>query len=401
MAKFNSSTRGTTLVDDEQDDAYLRPAAPSSPVAKKRVRRVAADDRMSDRLLDKAADNLGQRGDEDEPFLRTRRRVPIKKGILPEWTRTRWGRIALAGAALAVMVGGVALVLSVQHFFEKDPRFRIDSAASIQTVGNSQLTREDLLSVFGEDLGRNIFYVPLALRRSELEQIPWVQQATVMRLLPNELRVSVTERTPIAFVRVGDKVKLVDGDGVILDMPAAMISARHFSFPVVTGIRPKDPLSARKPRMQIYQKFLADLNASGEKLSEQLSEIDLSDAEDVRATIPAQGSDLLLHFGDEKFLARYRVYQSHLKDWETQYPHLASVDLRYDEQVVLTMADGKSADAANNHANLTAAPDADPGAALSADVPKPAAKPVGKSAAAKKHLAAAMAAKHHKKKAQR
>lgn len=394
MAKFDSSTRGSTFVDDEQDDAYLRPAAPSSPVAKKRVRRAVADDRMSDRLLDKAAVNLGQRGDEDEPFLRTRRRVPIKKGILPEWTRTRWGRIVLASASLAVLAGGVALGMSIRNFLENDPRFRIDSAASIQTVGNSQLTREDLLSVFGEDLGRNIFYVPLAQRRAELEQIPWVQQATVMRLLPNELRVAVVERTPIAFVRVGDKVQLVDADGVILDMPPAMMAARHFSFPVVTGIRPGDPLSARRQRMQIYQKFLADLDASGEKLSEQLSEIDLSDAEDVRATIPAQGSDLLLHFGDEKFLARYRVYQSHLKDWETQYPHLASVDLRYDGQVVLKMADGKSADTVNNNANLTAAPEAASGAvAPASDAPKP----VGKSAAAKRHLAAAMAAKHHRK----
>jgi cell division protein FtsQ len=396
VAKFDSSTRGTTFVDDEQDDAYLRPAAPSSPVAKKRVRRAVADDRMSDRLLDKAADNLG-RSDEDEPFLRTRRRVPIKKGILPEWTRSRWGRIVLAGAALAVLAGGVAVGISIKHFVDEDPRFRIDSAASIQTVGNSQLTREDLLSVFGEDLGRNIFYVPLTQRRKELEQIPWVQNATVMRLLPNELRVAVVERTPIAFVRVGDKVQLVDADGVILDMPAAMMAARHFSFPVVTGIRPGDPLSTRKPRMTIYQKFLADLDASGEKLSEQLSEIDLSDAEDVRATIPAQGSDLLLHFGDEKFLARYRVYQSHLKDWETQYPHLASVDLRYDGQVVLKMADGKSADAVNNNANLTAAPDAAPVADAAKPTTTPAAKPVGKSAAAKKHLAAVMAAKHHRK----
>jgi cell division protein FtsQ len=333
--------------------------------------------------VDKAAEGVGQRPDEDEPFLRTRRRVPIKKGILPTWTKTRWGRVVLVGAALVVVAGGVALVLSVRNFLENDPRFRIDSASSVQTVGNSQLTRADLLSVFGSDIGRNIFYVPLAARRSELEEIPWVQHATVMRLLPNELRVTVTERTPIAFVRVGDQVKLVDADGVILDMPPAMMAAKHFSFPVVTGIRPNDPLSARKPRMRMYQKFVAELDASGEKLSEQLSEIDLSDPEDVRATVPAKGSDLLLHFGEENFLPRFRVYQSHLNEWEQQYPRLAAVDLRYDGQVVLKMADGKAADGTNP------AP-----ASNAADGSAPAA---GKSAAAKKHLAAAIAAKRAKK----
>jgi cell division protein FtsQ len=371
------STRGSAFVEDDEDDAYLRPASSSRSAAAPSTRTRGAKN-SGDRLVDKAAEGIGQRLEEDEPFLRTRRRVPVKKGILPLWTKTRWGRMVLVGAVLVAVTSGVALALSVRNFLENDPRFRIDTASSIQTLGNSQLTRADLLSVFGSDIGRNIFFVPLSARRSELEQIPWVQHATVMRLLPNELRVAVTERTPIAFVRVGDQVKLVDADGVILDMPPAMVAARHFSFPVVTGIRPNDPLSARKPRMAMYQKFVAALDAGGEKLSEQMSEIDLSDPEDVRATVPAKGSDLLLHFGEENFLPRYRVYQSHLNEWEQQYPRLAAVDLRYDGQVVLKMADGKAADGANP-------------APVSADAsPAPAKEaPVAKSTPTVKHPAAA------------
>jgi cell division protein FtsQ len=394
VAKNDSySTRGSAYVDDDADDAYLRPAQPSAAPSSSRARgsrgaeRDASRGQAADRLLDKAAEGLGQRVDDDEPFLRTRRRVPVKKGLLPLWTRTRWGRVALAGAAVAVLAGGVALVFTVKSFFEHDPRFRIDTASSIQTVGNSQLSRTDLLSVFGSDIGRNLFYVPLVQRRAELEQIPWVQHATVMRLLPNELRVAVTERTPIAFVRVGDQVKLVDAEGVILDMPPAMMAARHFSFPVVTGIHPGDLLSARKPRMQMYQKFLAELDASGEKLSEQMSEIDLSDPEDVRATVPAKSTDLLLHFGEQNFLARYRVYQSHLSEWEQQYPRLAAVDLRYDGQVVLKMADGKTGDgkAADTPAASPAPGKADASAAK--PVSKAAPKAGAKSIAAKKRAA--------------
>jgi cell division protein FtsQ len=381
------STRGSAFVDDDADDAFLR--SPKSSAASPSSRARAPRDAAADRLVDKAAEGVGQRLEEDEPFLRTRRRVPVKKGILPAWTKTRWGRSVLAGAALSVVAGGVALVLSVRNFLEHDPRFRIDSASAIQTMGNSQLTRADLLSVFGSDIGRNVFFVPLSMRRTELERIPWVAHATVMRLMPNEMRVAVTERTPIAFVRVGDQVKLVDADGVILDMPPAMIAAKHFSFPVVTGIRPNDPLSTRTPRMRMYQKFVAELDASGEKLSEQMSEIDLSDPEDVRATVPAKSTDLLLHFGEENFLARYRVYQSHLNEWEQQYPRLGSVDLRYDGQVVLKMADGKPADGSGSAAPSTTGntPAAAPAAA----------KPAGKSAAAKRHLAAVIAAKRAQK----
>jgi len=334
VAKTEANTsRGTSLVDD--DEAFLRPASARQPSSGDKDR-----DSAVDRIAAKAVDNVGE-----DAFLRTRRRIPVRKGILPDWTKTRWGRIVLLLSMLAVAAGVVWVVIAVRDFLDRDPRFRIDSSASIQTVGNSQLTREDLLSVFGSDIGRNVFFIPLATRRSELEQIPWVEHATVMRLLPNQLRVAVVERTPIAFVRIGDQVKLVDAAGVILSMTPAMMAARHFSFPVVTGINPHDVLSVRAPRMRLYQRFIADLDSGGEKISSNLSEIDLSDPEDVRATIPAGATDMLLHFGDEKFLTRYQTYTLHLAEWKQQYPHLASVDLRYDTQVVLKMADGRAADA--------------------------------------------------------
>jgi cell division protein FtsQ len=148
----------------------------------------------------------------------------------------------------------------------------------------------------------------------------------------------------VAFIRLGDQIKLIDGAGVILGMPPAMMAARHFSFPVVSGISQKDPLLTRAARMQLYQKFVTALDSSGEHLSANLSEVNLSDPEDVRVTLPAKSSDLLLHFGDTNFLARYRIYQSHMNEWEQQYPQLASVDLRYDSEVVLTMASGAPAD---------------------------------------------------------
>jgi cell division protein FtsQ len=338
-----SSLAGTSLVSDDDlddhDEAFLRPSATRS-----RPNREAGDrESASDRLTAKAVDSVGDNGPtarDDQPFLRTRRRPPVRQGILPAWVRTRWGRIVAGAAALTVAGGVVWTILAIRNFLDSDPRFRIDTAASIQTIGNSQLTREDLLSVFGADMGRNVFFIPLSTRRAELERIPWVEHATVMRILPNQLRVAVRERTPIAFVRLGDQVKLVDAAGVILDMPPAMIAARHFSFPVVTGINPTDPLSVRTPRMRLYERFIADLDSGGQKISSDLSEIDLSDPEDVRASLPAGATDMLLHFGDEKFLARYHTYLSHLAEWQQQYPRLASVDLRYDSQVVLKMADG-------------------------------------------------------------
>lgn len=364
VAKTDSSkSRGAALVDDEPE--LLRAASSS----RSRVEKEFLPEGFTERYPARRTGDIVN-------DVKVRRRLPVKKGVLPAWVKTRWGRIAAIALVLVVAATVVAGLMAIRSFFEHDPRFRVDTSDSIQTMGNSQLTREELLSVFGSDIGRNIFYVPLAERRHELEQIPWVEHATVMRILPNQLRVAVRERTPVAFVRVGDQVKLVDAAGVILEMPPAMVAARHFSFPVVTGIKPGDAPEQRAQRMALYEKFVSALDAGGEHLSANLSEVDLSDPEDVRVTVPMKSSDLLLHFGDTNFMARYRIYQSHLSEWEQQYPQLATVDLRYDSEVVLKMASGA---AASNGNALTAAP----AAAAKAASPAPA-----KTVVAKKHAAA-------------
>jgi cell division protein FtsQ len=329
VAKTSANSGGATLLDEPRTGFYRPAGDPETDARLPRADRSASD---------------GEDG-ADEPFLRARRRVPVRRGLLPPWARTRWGRIGLIAGGLAVVGLCVGTVVATRNFLDHDPRFRIDSSASIQTVGNSQLTRDDLLSVFGSDIGRNLFYVPLSQRRAELERFSWVEHATVMRVLPNQLRVSVTERTPIAFVQVHGKIALADGAGVILDMTPQEIAAKHFSFPVVSGINPNDPLSVRGARMELYQRFLHELDGSGEKISAQLSEVDLSDPEDVRATVPANGTDLQLQFGQDDFLARWRNYEAHVGQWRAQYPKLAAVDLRYEHEVVLKMTPDPAATA--------------------------------------------------------
>jgi cell division protein FtsQ len=226
----------------------------------------------------------------------------------------------------------------LKSFLERDNRFRIAGAANIQASGLTEVTRAEMLPVFGEDIGRNIFFVPLAERRRQLEQIPWIEHATVMRLLPDQIRVSIVERQPVAFVRQGDQVGLVDANGVLLSMPAAMMAQHHFSFPVLTGIAPQDSPAAAKTRMGLYQRLLAELDSNGKHLSEQISEIDLTDPEDARVLMSEQGGDVMAHMGEDHFLDRYLRYRAHIAEWRQQYPKLASVDLRYEQQAVLQMS---------------------------------------------------------------
>jgi cell division protein FtsQ len=251
-----------------------------------------------------------------------------------------WGRVFLGLGALVVLGGLATGAFLLQTYLERDARFRIAGAGNIEATGLTEVSRAEMLPVFGEDIGRNIFFVPLGERRKQLEAIPWVERATVMRLLPDQIRVSVVERQPVAFTRQGQQIGLVDASGVLLTMPAATMAQHHYSFPVVTGVDPRDPSAGRKGRMAVYGRLLAELDANGQHLSEEISEIDLTDPEDARVLMPEQGADILAHFGEDRFLERYQRYKAHIAEWRQQYPRLAAVDLRYDQQVVLEMAHG-------------------------------------------------------------
>jgi cell division protein FtsQ len=279
--------------------------------------------------------------DEDNPRPRFRPRSNFDEPRGPWYRpRSKSGRIFLGLGAVLVLGSVTTCAMVLKRSLERDARYRIAGTGNIEAAGLSEVSRAQMLPVFGEDIGRNIFFVPLDLRRRQLEQISWVKRATVMRLLPDQIRVSIIERQPVAFTRVGNHVGLVDADGVLLSMSAASMARHHYSFPVITGINSGDPSDARRARMAVYMRMMSDLDSTGQHYSEQISEIDLTDPEDARILMPEQGSDILAHFGEDHFLERYQRYKTHIAEWRQQYPHLASVDLRYDQQVVLDMASG-------------------------------------------------------------
>ncbi len=303
------------------------------------------------------------------------------RGRFDALRRSLPGRIVLGLSVLLVFAAAVIGVAAARYSVLHDPRFLLSTSDDIAVEGNAHLTRDQVLSVFGGDLERNIFRMSLAERRADLERLPWVQHATVMRLLPDHVRVEIRERVPVAFVRQGTQIGLVDASGVLLDMPAEDAGDPRYSFPVLTGIEAADPLSTRAARIDIYRQFMKALDSGGEKLSNSISEVDVSNPEDVKALVTNNGSDILVHFGDSDFLARYNEFESHLPQWKQQYPKLASADMRYEGQIVLEMQPGAPAPTGETAASPAPAP-ATNVAAVEAPavkpVPKPAAKAVSK-----------------------
>ena len=69
-----------------------------------------------------------------------------------------------------------------------------------------------------------------------------------MRFVPNRLKVEIVERTPVAFARVGPSIVLIDAGGTLMELPPK----HKYSFPVILGMNPGEPLSTRAPRMKVY-----------------------------------------------------------------------------------------------------------------------------------------------------
>jgi len=281
------------------------------------------DELEDQRLLDLDAE-------QESPFLRAQKRVSVRRGALPK--KAAAGLTWLVIAAAAVFLGGL-LVAAVYHYGEHSWRFRVESSDNIEIAGLHSVTRQQVMEVMGGDIGRNIFFIPLAERQKQLEQIAWVESASVMRFVPNRMRIEIHERTPVAFARVGSKILLIDAGGTLMDLPIS--GKKKHSFPVILGMNSNEPHSSREARMKVYNELTKQLDSGGAHYTQDLSEVDLSDADDVKVMANDPGGPVLVHLGSSEFLDRYKIFVSHVREWRQQFAKLDSVDLRYDNQIVV------------------------------------------------------------------
>lgn len=289
---------------------------------------------------------------DDEPrYLRRQKPVEVRKKGFGRSLRESW-RVWLRRGALAA-VGGAAL-FAVARFFLFSPAVILAAPEQVEVTGNRYVSREAVVNLFAPDQGRSILRVPLEARRQALERIAWVGEARVMRILPNRLRVDLVERQPVAFLRSGGELALIDASGVILERPAR----GNFHFPVITGLSEAMPRPECERRMKLFMEFMEETEKVRAGANEHLSEADLSDAADLRATLvglPAMPAGLpatpaglpdvaaasagpqtvLVHFGAADFGGKFRLLLDNYSQWSTAAGRVESIDLRFRGQVVV------------------------------------------------------------------
>jgi cell division protein FtsQ len=197
--------------------------------------------------------------------------------------------------------------------------------------------KEEIQKLFAHDRNLSVIRVPLDTRRGQIQELPWVEEASVERILPNHLRVEITERTPVAFFRNGAELTLIDAHGVLLDRP----EGEDFHFPIVTGLSESMSREEREKRMQTYQEFSKAIELVRPGSSDNLSELDLGNPRDLRAVLTGLGAGkdaqaITVHFGQTDFTNKYRILVENFTQWQANAGvPVHSIDLQYSRQVVV------------------------------------------------------------------
>lgn len=191
--------------------------------------------------------------------------------------------------------------------------YRVASSASmfqvrdVDVVGTSRSSAEEIESLVRRAVSRTgVWRANLPALSVELGRLPGVRRAVVTRVLPDGLRVRVTERVPIAVVRTAaGHFVWVDEDGVALGEMKATDQMPPF---FIRGWNEDGTAEAAKENIERVQKYLEavrEWQALG--LADRVSEISLIDVHDVRAQLAGKDSEIEVRLGGQDLGQRLKT----------------------------------------------------------------------------------------------
>lgn len=243
-------------------------------------------------------------------------------------------RIVWIIAAITIVLGAGLFAWSrLEQILMRDPRFALNGAEgspdtqTLEVLGASHASRRQIESVFAEDSGRSVYLMPMSDRRATLRTVGWVKDASIARLWPNRVLVRISERTPVAFLELAaSRYALIDEDGVILP-PAA----DRFQVPVLAGVHSSDALADRRDRVHRMMYLMRDLGDASSKISE----VDVSDPDDLKVTQLFDGRVVTLLLGDQNWAARYQNFLRNYPEIKRRLPDATKLDMRLEDRITV------------------------------------------------------------------
>lgn len=203
----------------------------------------------------------------------------------------------LAGKLLLAIVTGLVIFAGYRaaasaSFFQ---------ARNVEVNSTSRVSADEIKAVVRRAVAQTgVWRADLNEISAELQRMPWVRTAVVSRVLPDGLRVRVTERTPSAVVRTaGGRLVWVDTDAVMLGAIRPTDVMPPFFIRGLEEAETSTARAANRERMQKYELMRGEWEALN--LSERVSEVNLDDLRDVRAQLSGDDSQIEVRLGREDF----------------------------------------------------------------------------------------------------
>lgn len=269
---------------------------------------------------------------------------PARRQELSWLAEIHWVRFSIwLGAGIVFMVMVLFAWHRIEEFLIGDPRFLVSEPGDFAGTNPNLIVKgvhyasaSQVRQVFAEDFGRSLYLAPIRKRRKELLQIDWVENATVSKVWPDTLRVTIHERVPVAFVHLPPKKNgmsefaLIDRDGHILRPRVAA----QFTLPVIEGISETQPIEDRRACVQRVMAMLDEIGP----LAAHISEINVADPNNLIVEEHMGNRVLNLELGDQNYTERLKNFLANYSAIEAKRPNAATFDLRVDG-VITTMGD--------------------------------------------------------------
>ncbi len=203
------------------------------------------------------------------------------------------------GFVPAVLKVALAVVIGILIF----AGYRAAASASffqvrrIEVQGTSRVPKDEVQAVVRKEAETTgVWNADLQAISGKLERLPWVKTAVVSRVLPDGLRVRVTERVPRAVVRTGSgRFRWIDDEAVLL---GEMLPSDQIPAFFLRGLNEENSHVAHQENRERVEKFMELQQAwDSAGLSERVSEVNLIDVRDVRAQLAGDNSQIEVRLG--------------------------------------------------------------------------------------------------------
>jgi cell division protein FtsQ len=132
--------------------------------------------------------------------------------------------------------------------------------AAVSLSGEKQVSRAEIFAAAGVTERASLLFLDVDVARARLKAIPWIADATVRKLYPDRLQITVTERDAFALWQLDGKVSVISADGTVVGPLADWHFAR---LPLVVGAgaatRARDFLALLDAHPEIRQQVRASV----------------------------------------------------------------------------------------------------------------------------------------------